>query len=214
LQYDLWKEQPREKANDLDWAGLKERIMTYGLMNGLLIAQLHTATTASILGNSECTEPLMSNIFTRRVLTGEYLLVDKQLIADLEALGLWNDVMRQKVMQHNGSVQHIDEIPLHIKEIYKTSFEVSQNRLVDMAADRGPFICQSQSLNLFLPQVKVQYMSSLVNRAWKNGLKQQSTIATAEHQLILLSSRVIHPSINKKRRKIKHALHVHANERL
>lgn len=168
LQFDLWDVQPSDRW---DWAGLKQGIVKDGLRNSLLVAPMPTASTSQILGNNECFEPYTSNIYTRRVLSGEFIIVNKHLLRDLVDLGLWNDGLKNKIIAANGSVQHIPEIPAHIKELYKTVWEIKQRTLIDMSADRGAFICQSQSLNLFMENPTYAKLSSMHFHAWKQGLK-------------------------------------------
>ncbi|MCB0550194.1 MAG: ribonucleoside-diphosphate reductase subunit alpha, partial [Phaeodactylibacter sp.] len=168
LQYDMWGVQP---SNRWDWAGLKKRIQKHGLRNSLLLAPMPTASTSQILGNNECFEPYTSNIYTRRTLSGEFIVVNKHLLHDLIGLGLWNDDMKHRLMAANGSVQEIDEVPDGLKELYKTVWEISQKAIIDMAADRGAFICQSQSMNLFLQDPNFGKLSSMHFYAWQKGLK-------------------------------------------
>lgn len=168
LQYDMWNVTP---SNRWDWAVLKEEIKKYGVRNSLLLAPMPTASTAQILGNNECFEPYTSNIYTRRVLSGEFVIVNKHLMRDLVDLGLWNDSMKQKIIMSNGSVQNIDEIPQHVKDIYKTVWEIKQKVIIDMAADRGAYIDQSQSLNLFMENPNFGKLTSMHFYAWEKGLK-------------------------------------------
>lgn len=168
LQFDLWGVAPSERWN---WSELKQKIQAHGLRNSLLVAPMPTASTSQILGNNECFEPYTSNIYTRRVLSGEFIVVNKHLLRDLVDLGLWNDSLKNKIIASNGSVQHIDEIPQHIKDIYKTVWEIKQRSLIDMAADRGAFICQSQSLNLFMENPTYAKLTSMHFYGWKKGLK-------------------------------------------
>jgi ribonucleoside-diphosphate reductase alpha chain len=168
LQYDLWGVKPGSRW---DWQQLKEDIRNYGVRNSLLIALMPTASTSQILGNNECVEPLTSNLYTRRVLSGEFIIPNKYLTDDLIKLGLWNDEMKQNLLVSNGSIQHIPEIPDEIKNLYKTVWEIKQKTLIDMAADRSPYICQSQSLNLFLENASLNKVSSMHFYAWKKGLK-------------------------------------------
>jgi len=130
-----------------------------------------TASTSQVLGNNECFEPYTSNIYTRRVLSGEFIIVNKHLLKDLISLGLWNNTMKDNIIRANGSVQHIEEIPQEIRELYKTVWEIKQRNLIDMAADRGAFICQSQSLNLFVDNPNTAKLTSMHFYAWKKGLK-------------------------------------------
>jgi len=168
LQFDMWGVQPGGKW---DWAGLKKRIRKYGLRNSLLVAPMPTASTSQILGNNECFEPYTSNIYTRRTLSGEFIVVNKHLLHDLIGLGLWNEDMKHRLMAANGSVQEIEEIPQGLKDLYKTVWEISQKAIIDMAADRGAFICQSQSMNLFLQDANFGKLSSMHFYAWQKGLK-------------------------------------------
>ena len=168
LQFDMWGVEP---SNRYDWEALKTDIRTNGLRNSLLLAPMPTASTSQILGNNECFEPYTSNIYSRRTLSGEYIVVNRHLLKDLIGLGLWNDDMRQKLMASNGSVADIPELPEHIKELYKTTWEISMKAIIDMAADRGAFICQSQSLNLFVENPNFGKLSSMHFYAWQKGLK-------------------------------------------
>jgi len=168
LQFDMWGVQPTGRY---DWDAVKEEVKTHGLRNSLLLAPMPTASTSQILGNNECFEPYTSNIYTRRTLSGEYIVVNRHLLKDLIGLELWNDEMRQRLMASNGSVQQIPEIPDHIKELYKTTYEISMKAIIDMAADRGAFICQSQSLNLFVENPNFGKLSSMHFYGWQKGLK-------------------------------------------
>lgn len=168
FQFDMWGVEPSTRW---DWNLLREEIKQYGVRNSLLMAPMPTASTAQILGNNECFEPYTSNIYTRRVLSGEFVIVNKHLMHDLVDLGLWNDSMKQKIIMSNGSVQHIDEVPQDIKDIYKTVWEIKQKVIIDMAADRGAFIDQSQSLNLFMENPNFGKLTSMHFYAWEKGLK-------------------------------------------
>ncbi len=168
LQYDMWGVTPTDRW---DWAGLKKEIKKYGVRNSLLLAPMPTASTSQILGNNECFEPYTANIYTRRTLSGEYIIVNKHLLKDLVQLGLWNDEMKQKLMAANGSVQDIPEIPENLKALYKTAYELSQKVIIDMSADRGAYICQSQSLNLFVENPNFGKLSSMHFYGWQKGLK-------------------------------------------
>ncbi len=168
FQYDLWNTTPSKRWN---WTELKQEVATHGVRNSLLLAPMPTASTSQILGNNECFEPYTSNIYTRRVLSGEFIVVNKHLLHDLNELGLWNDELKNKIMAENGSVQNIPEIPANIKEIYKTVWEIKQRAIIDMAADRGAYICQSQSLNLFVESPNFAKLTSMHFHAWKKGLK-------------------------------------------
>ncbi len=168
FQFDMWKVQP---SSNWEWDVLREEIKKYGVRNSLLLAPMPTASTSQILGNNECIEPYTSNIYTRRVLSGEFVVVNKHLLKDLVRLELWNDNLKNKIIMANGSVQDIEEIPQNIKEIYKTVWEIKQRHLIDMAADRGAFIDQSQSLNLFIQDANFAKLTSMHFYAWKKGLK-------------------------------------------
>ena len=168
LQYEMWEEIPTSRWN---WEELKQEITRFGLRNSLLVAPMPTASTSQILGNNECFEPYTSNIYTRRVLSGEFIVVNKHLLRDLVKWGLWNDNLKQKIIAANGSIQLIEEIPALIKELYKTVWEIKQKTLIDLAADRGAFICQSHSLNLFVSNPTFAKLTSMHFYAWKKGLK-------------------------------------------
>lgn len=168
LQFDMWNVKPSKRW---DWAGLKKKIKKHGIRNSLLLAPMPTASTSQILGNNECFEPYTSNIYSRRTLSGEYVIVNKHLLKDLINLGIWDNEMKEKLMASNGSVQDIPEIPDNIKELYKTVWEISQKVIIDMSADRGAFICQSQSLNLFVESPNFGKLSSMHFYAWNKGLK-------------------------------------------
>ena len=168
FQFDLWNVEP---SNRYDWNALRAEVMKHGVRNSLLVAPMPTASTSQILGNNECFEPYTSNIYVRRVLSGEFIIVNKHLLKDLVQLGLWNDTMKNKIIAANGSIQNINEIPADIKALYKTVWEIKQRHLIDMAADRGAFICQSQSLNLFVDSPTVAKLTSMHFYAWKVGLK-------------------------------------------
>lgn len=168
FQFDLWNVQP---SGMWDWDSLRTEVMATGVRNSLLVAPMPTASTSQILGNNECFEPYTSNIYTRRVLSGEFVIVNKHLLKDLVALNLWTPAMKNKIIAANGSIQRIDEIPASIKELYKTVWEIKQRNLIDMAADRGAYICQSQSLNLFVDTPTASKLTSMHFHAWKKGLK-------------------------------------------
>lgn len=172
LQPDLWGVKPlTEEDGTLDWKALRELVAKYGLRNSLLIAPMPTASTSQILGNTECFEPVLSNIFTRRTLSGEYIIINKHLMADLRRYGVWSESLKQKIIAQNGSVQGLEEVPDAIQKLYKTSWEIKQRTLIDMAADRGAFICQSQSLNLFVADPTYAKLTSMHFYSWRKGLK-------------------------------------------
>lgn len=168
FQFDLWQVVPSDRW---DWEKLRQEVMTHGVRNSLLLAPMPTASTSQILGNNECFEPYTSNIYNRRVLSGEFVVVNKFLLKDLIELGLWNPTMKNKLIAENGSVQNIPEIPTELKELYKTVWEIKQKTIIDMAAERGAFICQSQSLNLFMAEPNLAKLTSMHFHAWKSGLK-------------------------------------------
>merc|ERR1740133_803302 len=168
LQYDMWGVTPSKRW---DWAVLKARIAQHGVRNSLLLAPMPTASTAQILGNNECFEPYTSNMFTRRVLAGEFAIVNKHLLKDLLQRGLWTDEIRNQIIAHSGSVQNIPEIPDDLKSIYKACWEMKMRTLIDMAADRGAFIDQSQSFNVFMTDPNYAKLSSMHFYGWKKGLK-------------------------------------------
>lgn len=168
LQYDMWGVEPSDRWN---WAELKAKIAKHGLRNSLLVAPMPTASTSQILGNNECIEPYTSNIYTRRTLSGEYIVVNKHLLNDLIRLGMWDEEMKEALIVSAGSVQHIQGLPQDLKDRYKTVWEISQKAIIDMAADRGAFICQSQSLNLFVESATMGKLSSMHFYAWQKGLK-------------------------------------------
>lgn len=168
LQFDMWNVTPSDRW---EWDILKEEIKEHGMRNSLLMAPMPTASTAQILGNNECFEPYTSNIYTRRVLAGEYIIVNKHLLRDLSSLGLWDEDMKNRIIAANGSIQGIDEIPENLRALYRTAWEIPQRALVDMSADRGAYICQSQSLNVFMENVNTGKLTSMHFYAWKKGLK-------------------------------------------
>jgi ribonucleoside-diphosphate reductase alpha chain len=169
FQFDLWGVQP--DSGRWDWEALRYQVLQHGVRNSLLLAPMPTASTSQILGNNECFEPFTSNIYTRRVLSGEFVVVNKHLMHDLVELGIWNENMKQRLIQADGSVQNIPEIPQHIKDIYKTVWEIKQRAIIDMAADRGAFICQSQSMNIHMEDANYAKLTSMHFYAWRKGLK-------------------------------------------
>ncbi|MFN9666857.1 MAG: ribonucleoside-diphosphate reductase subunit alpha [Bacteroidota bacterium] len=168
FQFDLWGVEPSLRW---DWYSLKAEVLKYGVRNSLLVAPMPTASTSQILGNNECFEPYTSNIYVRRVLSGEFVVVNKHLLNDLIELNLWNDEMKNRIISNNGSIQKIDGIPDAIKDVYKTVWEIKQRTLIDMAADRGAYICQSQSLNLFVDAPTTSKLTSMHFYGWRKGLK-------------------------------------------
>ena len=168
LQFDLWGVTPTDRW---EWDVLKDEIKEHGMRNSLLLAPMPTASTAQILGNNECFEPYTSNIYTRRTLSGEFIIVNKHLLRDLTKLGLWDDDMKNRIISANGSIQNINEIPDNLKALYRTAWEIPQRALIDMSADRGAYICQSQSLNVFMENVNTAKLTSMHFYSWKKGLK-------------------------------------------
>ena len=169
LQFDLWNVKPY--SNRYDWQKLRENIMKHGIRNSLLCAPMPTASTSQILGNNECFEPITSNIYSRRTLAGEFILVNKYLVEDLIKLNLWGEDIKNGIISNNGSVQHIKELSDHIKEKYKTVWEISMKELINMSHDRGIYICQSQSLNLWMEDPDPKALTNMHFYSWKKGLK-------------------------------------------
>lgn len=168
FQFDLWNVTPTSRW---EWDILREEVQQYGVRNSLLVAPMPTASTAQILGNNECFEPYTSNLYTRKVLSGEFIVVNKHLLRDLVKLNLWDAKMRQKLMAANGSIQNIDEIPDDLKLLYRTAWELSQKAIIEQAADRGAYICQSQSLNIFMENANFAKLTSMHFYGWEKGLK-------------------------------------------
>ena len=171
FQHNLWGMKDEELSGRWDWASLRKEVMKNGVRNSLLVAPMPTASTSQILGNNEAFEPYTSNIYTRRVLSGEFIVVNKHLLHDLVKLGLWNENLKQEIMRHNGSVQNIDIIPQDLKELYKTVWEMSMKDIIDMSRQRGYFVDQSQSLNLFMQDANYSKLTSMHFYAWQSGLK-------------------------------------------
>ncbi|MGE0770888.1 MAG: ribonucleoside-diphosphate reductase subunit alpha [Cyclobacteriaceae bacterium] len=197
FQFDMWNVTPA--SGRWNWEQLKKDVKQHGVRNSLLLAPMPTASTSQILGNNECFEPYTSNIYTRRTLSGEFIVVNKHLMKDLIDLGLWNEQMRQKLIAANGSVQAIPEIPQNVKDIYKTVWEISQKAIIDMSADRGAYICQSQSLNIHLTDPNFGKLTSMHFYAWKKGLKTgmyylRSTAAADAIKFTLDKSAVAQPA--------------------
>ncbi len=171
FQFNMWGISEDDLSGRWDWKALRKKIQKNGVRNSLLVAPMPTASTSQILGNNEAFEPYTSNIYTRRVLSGEFIVVNKHLLEDLVALGLWNNSMKEDIMRANGSIQHIDVIPQDLKELYKTVWEMSMKDIIDMSRQRGYFIDQSQSLNLFMQDANYSKLTSMHFYAWKSGLK-------------------------------------------
>ena len=171
FQFDLWGVTPSDRY---DWESLRKDVMKDGVANSLLIALMPTASTSQILGNNECFEPITSNMYTRRTMAGDFIVINKYLVKDLMKLGLWNVDMKNNIISHNGSIQKIDTIPENIKSLYKTVWEIKQKVLIDQAIDRGPYVCQTQSMNLFFEDPSQGVLTSALFHGWKNGLKTGS----------------------------------------
>jgi ribonucleotide reductase alpha subunit len=168
LQFDMWKVTPSDRY---DWDSLKQEVMKYGMRNSLLMAPMPTASTSQILGYNECIEPITSNIYNRRTIAGEFILANKYLMKDLLKLDLWNEKIKNNIIANNGSIQHLEMIPIEIREKYKTVWEIPMRNLIDMAADRGAYVCQSQSLNLWLEDPNYSNLTSMHFYSWSKGLK-------------------------------------------
>ncbi|MDO6736977.1 ribonucleoside-diphosphate reductase subunit alpha [Wenyingzhuangia sp. 2_MG-2023] len=171
FQFNMWGVNDEDLSGRWDWKSLREKVMKNGVRNSLLVAPMPTASTSQILGNNEAFEPYTSNIYTRRVLSGEFIVVNKHLLEDLVELGLWNNNLKEELMRANGSIQHMEEIPQELKDLYKTVWELSMKDIIDMSRQRGYFIDQSQSLNLFMEDANYSKLTSMHFYAWKSGLK-------------------------------------------
>ena len=171
FQFDLWNAGHRCVGSKWAWDVLAKQIKEFGVRNSLLLAPMPTASTSQILGNNECFEPFTSNIYTRRTLAGEFIVVNKHLVRDLLKLGVWNEDRKQSLIQYNGSIQHMDDVPVEVRQRYKTVWELKMKDIIDMSADRGCFVCQSQSLNLFMAEPDYSRLSSMHFYAWSKGLK-------------------------------------------
>jgi len=169
LQFDLWGVEPTEGR--YDWKALKENIQKYGMRNSLLMAPMPTASTSQILGYNECFEPFTSNIYSRRTLAGEFVLTNKYLMRDLMDCGMWTERVKNNIIANQGSVQQLEGLSEHLKQKYKTVWEIPMRHVIDMAADRGAFICQSQSLNLWMEDPNYAALTSMHFHAWQKGLK-------------------------------------------
>jgi ribonucleoside-diphosphate reductase alpha chain len=169
LQFDMWGYDPTNER--YNWDELKEKVKIYGLRNSMLLAPMPTASTSQILGYNECFEPITSNIYSRRTLAGEFILANKYLVRDLIDLGVWDEELKNNIIQNEGSIQHLDFLPQHIRDKYKTVWEIKMRDVIDMAADRGVFICQSQSLNLFIESPNYNILTSMHMYAFDRGLK-------------------------------------------
>ena len=170
FQFDLWNVEPSPEMKE-EWENLRTDIQKHGIRNSLLIALMPTASTSQILGWNECIEPFTNNIYTRKTLAGTFVIINKYLIQDLLDLGIWNQTIKDKIIMNDGSVQNIDEIPQNIKDLYKTIWELKQKALIDLAADRAPFVCQTQSMNLFVKNPTYKILNAMHFYSWKKGLK-------------------------------------------
>ncbi|MEM9390462.1 MAG: ribonucleoside-diphosphate reductase subunit alpha, partial [Bacteroidota bacterium] len=200
FQFDMWGVTP--SSGRWDWDTLKKQVKKNGVRNSLLLAPMPTASTSQILGNNECFEPYTSNIYTRRTLSGEFIVVNKHLMKDLIKLGLWDDAMKNRLIEANGSVQNMPEVPQNIKDIYKTVWEISQKAIIDMSADRGAYICQSQSLNIHIQNPNFGKLTSMHFYAWKKGLKTgmyylRSKAATSAIQFTVEKTKEEAPKVQK-----------------
>ena len=176
FQYNLWGLKDEDLSGKWDWTALRKEVMKHGVRNSLLLAPMPTASTSQILGNNEAFEPYTSNLYTRRVLSGEFIIVNKHLLQDLVQLGIWNEDLKQEIMRNNGSIQNITSIPQHIKDLYRTVWEMSMRDIIDMSRQRGYFIDQSQSLNLFMEGATISKLNSMHFYAWKSGLKNRDVL--------------------------------------
>jgi len=164
----------KNSSNRYDWNKLREEIMTHGIRNSLLISPMPTASTSQIMGFNESFEPFTNNIFQRKTLSGEFIVINKYLVNDLIKMGIWDKNMKDTIILNNGSIQNIDSIPDDVKELYKTTWEIKQKNIIDMSADRGIYICQTQSLNIFMEEPDFQKLSSMHFYSWSIGLKTGS----------------------------------------
>jgi len=171
MQFDMWGVKP---TTEYDWDGLRQKVANYGVRNSLLTALMPTASTSQILGNNECFEPFTSNMYTRRTIAGDFIVVNKYLMEECRRRGIWNKELKNNIMIHNGSIQYVEGIPEDIRSIYKTVWEIKQKNVIQLAADRGPYICQTQSMNLFFEEPSNKTLSSALFYAWKSGLKTGS----------------------------------------
>ncbi len=199
LQFDMWGVEPSDRY---DWKGLKEQIMKHGLANSTLIALMPTASTSQILGNTECFEPITSNIYTRSTIAGDFVVINKYLVNDLMERGLWSKMMKDRIIAGNGSVQEIEEIPQDLKDLYKTVWEIKQKVLMDLSIERGPYVCQTQSLNLFFEEPDQKKLTSALVYGWKNGLKTGSYYIRSRPK-VQAQQFTIDPSLMKKKEESK-----------
>ena len=168
FQFNLWNID--ESTLSMDWSELRKEVMKHGVRNSLMLAPMPTASTSQILGNNECIEPITSNIYVRRTLAGEFVMMNKYLVHELSSLGLWNEQVKNSIIEHHGSVQQLDISP-HLKQKYKIVWEMPMKHIIDMSVDRGAFVCQSQSLNLWIKDPTYTILTSMYFYGWKKGLK-------------------------------------------
>jgi len=195
FQFDMWEVKPEAMY---DWESLRARVLEHGVRNSLLVAPMPTASTSQILGNTECFEPMTSNIYVRRVLAGDYIVVNRYLIEDLKRVGLWSKQMKDMIILKNGSIQSISQIPVEIRNLYKTSWDLSMRTIIDQCADRGAYICQTQSMNLFMANADFNKIRGMHLYAWKRGLKTGiyylRTLAVAKAQQVTVDQALINES--------------------
>jgi ribonucleoside-diphosphate reductase alpha chain len=203
FQFDLWGVQPSGRYN---WSELRREIAQYGIRNSLLIALMPTASTSQILGNNECIEPYTSNIYSRRTIAGDFIIVNKYLVRDLMGLGLWSTAMKNKIIANNGSVVNIEEIPENIKQLYKTAWEIKQKAIIQLSIDRGPFVCQTTSMNLFFQNPDYNKLTSAFFYGWKNRIKTGCyyirSQPTAEAQKFTIEPENINKNMNENNKQV------------
>ena len=171
FQFDMWNVQPDRERLNYDWDSLRAQVVENGIRNSLLVAPMPTASTAQILGNNECFEPLTSNIYSRRTLAGEFVIVNKNLVKDLQEINMWNEAIKNNIIANRGSVQYLEGLPDDLREKYKIVWEMPMRDIIDMARDRGAFICQSQSLNLWVEDPDPKTLTNIHFYSWQAGLK-------------------------------------------
>jgi ribonucleoside-diphosphate reductase alpha chain len=174
FQYQLWGLENKDLCGMWDWESLRKDVIKYGVRNSLLIALMPTASTSQIMGNNECIEPYTSNIYIRRTIAGEFMILNKHLMKDLNTIGIWNEETKNNILFNKGSVNNLKELPICLKNIYKTVWEIKQKKIIELSAERGPFVCQSQSLNLWLNEPNFNSLTTLHFYGWKKGLKTGS----------------------------------------
>jgi ribonucleoside-diphosphate reductase alpha chain len=194
FQFEMWDKTCSDRH---DWEFLRNEIKTHGVMNSLLIALMPTASTSQILGNNECFEPFTSNIYSRRTIAGDFVIINKHLVKNLMELGMWNNTLKDEIIKNGGSVQNIKEIPELIKNLYKTVWEIKQKSIIDLAIDRSPYVCQTQSMNLFFEEPTQTMLTSALFYGWKNGLKTGSYYIRSRPK-VQAQQFTIEPTKNKK----------------